>query len=148
MRKNLARSVCKRYDTDGVVIPSNMRLKVFTTADVDNHDVKKTCNLSRDEFHGTSITMTNHLSEENMGEERLPITFDNDIDGKTLVKLPDHYSVVHPVELNVYYLTPEQGSLHPNQNQVQSAVVKDLAWLNHVSLVDFGGNTLEECLRM
>ena len=100
VRKMLALSVCKHYENYGVVIPSNMRLNVFTTADVDNHDVK---NNSRDEFHGTSVTMTNHRSKENMGNECAPIAFDNNIDHKTQVKLPYHYSIVQPVDLKDDY---------------------------------------------
>ena len=133
VRKKLALSVCQRYENDGVVIPSNMKLNVFTTADVDNHDVKKSCNLSRDEFHGTSITMTNHLSQENMGAERPHITFDDDININNHVKLPDHYAVVHPVDLNNDYVLTPVAEARPNQDQVHHAVEKDLSWLKHVS---------------
>ena len=90
--KKLALITCKQYEDDKVVVPTN----VLTTADVDNHDVKKSCNFSWDEFHGTSITMTNHLSHDDMGDERFPITFDDGIDMTAQVVLPNHYGVVHP----------------------------------------------------
>ncbi len=112
VRTELALSVSERYEADEVVIPSNMKFNVFTTVDVDNHDVTKSCNLSRDEFHGTSITMTNHLSKKNMGDERHAIRIDGDSNKKP--KLPDHYTIVHPAEINnndKYQLEPSMQGL-------------------------------------
>ena len=105
VRKKLALSVCHRYETDGVVIPSNMLLNIFTTLDVDNHDVSKSCNLSRDEFHGTSITFTNHLTRDDMGMERQTITFDAGVPENMKVKVPDHFLVVHPADINLSHYT-------------------------------------------
>ena len=53
LNKAYAISVSKQIETEGVVVPTNMRRKVFTTSDLDNFDQKKKSNLSKDEFHGT-----------------------------------------------------------------------------------------------
>ena len=55
VKVQVARAVCKRHAEDEVVIPTNMRLSVFTTHDVDNLDSNKTGNLSRGDFHGTLL---------------------------------------------------------------------------------------------
>ena len=67
MKAAIARSVCKKIKETGVVVPTNMHSGVFTTGDFDHLDHKKRSNLSNAEFHGCAITMTNHLSKENMG---------------------------------------------------------------------------------
>ena len=38
IKTDIARAVCARHSQDGVVLPTNSRLKVFTTHDVDNLD--------------------------------------------------------------------------------------------------------------
>ena len=55
----VTRSVYKRIEEDGVVLPTNMCSGVFTSGYMDNLDHKKTSNLSNDEFHGMAITLTN-----------------------------------------------------------------------------------------
>ena len=66
VKSQVAHAVCKRHAEDGVVLPTNLRLSVFTTHDVDNLDSNKTGNLSHGDFHGTCITATNHLSKETL----------------------------------------------------------------------------------
>ncbi len=61
VKRCLARAVCARHAQDGVVIPTNSRLKVFTTHDVDNIDSNAHGNFSLDEFHGYVLSVTNHL---------------------------------------------------------------------------------------
>ena len=55
----------KQFARDGVVLPTNIRSGVFVTFDVDNLDNKNQGNFSHDEFHGTAISVTNHLSHNN-----------------------------------------------------------------------------------
>jgi len=62
VRKGLAISVSKRFAEDGVVLPSNIKRRVFTTAAVDNIDES-----GRTELHGTAISLTNHITHENTG---------------------------------------------------------------------------------
>ena len=40
VKLKIAQAVCARHACDGVVLPSNSRLNVFTTHDVDNFDIK------------------------------------------------------------------------------------------------------------
>ena len=51
-------------------------------------------NFSNDEFHGTAISVTNHLSGDNLGIERPSVILDSK-DTSTL-QLPEFYSVVQP----------------------------------------------------
>ena len=131
----VARSVCKRIEEDGVVLPTNMRSGVFTTGDFDNLDHKKTSNLSNDEFHGVAISLTNHLSQENMGVTREPVTIDP-TDTST-PKLPDYYVIVPPMDLTGGELfvprDVDTRTVRPAHDRIPGSQGRDEAWLDHVS---------------
>ena len=136
VKRAVARAVCKRHVEDGIVLPTNLRRNVFVTYDVDNIDSHNQGNFSQDEFHGTALSATNHLSMANQGEERPPIQLD--FSDTSVPKLPDSYAIVHPVELdNNSLFVPRniQGKLRPSHNRVQGAIIKDEAWMIHVSKV-------------
>ena len=50
VKRGVARAVCARSAQDGIVVPSNSRVNVFTTHDVDNIDSTAQGNLSMSEF--------------------------------------------------------------------------------------------------
>ena len=60
----------------GVVLPTISRLKIFTTHDVNKINSKSQGNFILDEFHGYTLGVTNHLSSDNQGEQRAPMTLD------------------------------------------------------------------------
>ena len=133
VKLQVANAVCKRHAEDGVVLPTNIRLSVFTTHDVDNLDSNKTGNLSRGDFHGTCITATNHLSKDNCGVRRPAITFDHTTNSKP--KLSDRYATVPPVEMkndDVFVPRRGDGKVRPTKSLVSGAEIKDEAWISHV----------------
>ena len=76
VKLDIARAVCARHAEDGVVVPTNSRMNVFTTYDVDNLVGSAKGNYSMDEFHGYALSVTNHLSHDNLGQKRAPIKLD------------------------------------------------------------------------
>ena len=129
----IARAVCKRHAEDGVVLPSNLRRGVFVTYDVDNLDSHSKGNFSWDEFHGTALSATNHLSWDNNGVARPPIRIDSS--DTAVPQLPDSYVIVHLVdtyENHVIFAPKLQGRVRPTLNQVAAAKLKDEAWMAHV----------------
>ena len=136
VKLQVANAVCKRHAEDGVVLPTNIRLSVFTTHDVDNLDSNKTGNLSRGDFHGTCITATNHLSKDNCGVRRPAITLDHTTNSKP--KLSDRYATVPPVEMkndDVFVPRRGDGKVRPTKSLVSGAEIKDEAWISHVDKV-------------
>lgn len=55
------------------MVPTNSRMKVFNTHDVDNLDSKSQGNFLQSEFHGDTLSVTNHLSHDNLEVKRPPI---------------------------------------------------------------------------
>ena len=66
----LGETVIKQYVED-VVCPPVLRKGLFTTAAVDNIDHNPTATAASTSFHGTSISMFQHPSKDNPGEERV-----------------------------------------------------------------------------
>ena len=96
IRRSIAQAVVKQFARDGVVLPTNIRSGVFVTFDVDNLDNKNQGNFSHDEFHGTAISVTNHLSHNNHRVKRP--AFQLDPSDTCVPQLPETYSVVQPAE--------------------------------------------------
>ena len=106
-----------------------MRKNVFTPTDLDNIDLHKRSNLPMDKFHGTLITVTNHLSCENLGEPKANISF-TDLNIVSKPELPASYSVVPPAELNVNADVLLKRTDDPvRHDRISGAVVKDCAWI-------------------
>ena len=144
VKRGIARAVCARHAEDGVVLPTNIRHKVFTTHDVDNIDSKAQGNFSLDEFHGYALSVTNHLSHGNLGEKRAPIKLDT-TDTST-PKLPDAYMIQPPVELtHTDVFAPRLGNSEVRPScDVRGAKVKDEAWMAHVTRVLKQGNVAKD----
>ena len=133
--KSLAAAVREKMRINGVVIPSNMRKNVFTTADMDNIDQHKQSNLSKVEFHGTLITLTNHISHGNPGVHMEPLDISKG-DHSERSQLPDYYAIVPPAELDYntdVILEKTDQPVRPPSDRIQLAKAKDLTWIQHAS---------------
>ena len=53
--------VCREYQTKGLVRPIGIAGSVFTTAAIDNIDHNPSSSTSKNYFHGTSISLFQHL---------------------------------------------------------------------------------------
>ena len=71
VRMGFAQAVSKRWAEDGVVVPSNAKRKVLVTNAADNLDEPR-----HFEYHGTAITLTSHVSDNNMREDPPPLSLD------------------------------------------------------------------------
>ena len=138
VKLDIARAVCARHAEDGcVVVPTNCRMNVFTTHDVDNLDGRAKGNYSMDEFRGYALSVTNHLSHDNLGQKRAPIKLDPT--DKSTLKLPDSYMIQPSVELNqndIFAPRCATGKVRPQADvHMHNAEVKDEAWMSHVSTI-------------
>ena len=134
IKRSMAQAVVKQFVNDGVVLPTNICKDVFVTFDMDNLDSKNQGNFSQDEFHGTAISVTNHLSRDNLGVERPCVQIDPA--DTSLPQLPDSYSVVQPAELtrnDLFVPSSPDLDCRPSHNQLHGAKVKDESWMAHVS---------------
>lgn len=110
----LCRMVVKRAEEEKVVCPSNLRKNLFTTAAIDNFDVRATSLSGKGEFHGTSISIFQHPTREEAGEIRTFRTNYMDVkDGgeRSVPELPDCYASVPDCVLPCQQPIPPESSL-------------------------------------
>ena len=107
VRKNFAKAVSKRWAEDGVVVPTNIKRGVFVTSAVDNLDESGRC-----EFHGTAMTLTSHLTHDNMGEDPPPLCLD--LLEESPVQLPNDYA-------NVPYVDEYAGDINLSSTEKELA---------------------------
>ena len=91
---NLANSVCERYESEELVYPPQLRKNVFTTAAMDNLDHNPSSTTAIDSFHGTAISLTNHVSHECRGESPSDIRINDTPQQMKIADLPYSYSFV------------------------------------------------------
>ena len=90
----------------------------------------------RDEFHGTALSVPNHMSIENQGELRAAIQAN--FSDKSVPELPNSYAIIHPVELgNNHVFVPRRitSQVRPSHSLVQGAKMNDELWMAHVNSV-------------
>ena len=62
-----ANRVIEIYEHDNVVCPTNLRNGLFTTGNLDNIDHNLSSTSAQSSFHGTAISLTQHVSLDNSG---------------------------------------------------------------------------------
>uniref|UniRef100_A0A1X7VHL6 Uncharacterized protein n=1 Tax=Amphimedon queenslandica TaxID=400682 RepID=A0A1X7VHL6_AMPQE len=67
---DIGKSICDQFETDGVVCSHKLRQGVFTTAAVDNINYNPSFTTSKESFHGTGISLIQHLCHDNKGNGR------------------------------------------------------------------------------
>ena len=131
VRKSFAKAVSKRWAEDGVVVPTNMKRRVFVTSAVDNLDESGHC-----EFHGTTMTLTSHSTHDNMGEDPPPLSLDPH-EG-TPVQLPNDYGIVPYVDEYAGYIKLPQMDkelARPTFDESLQTGTPEKAWLEHLYAV-------------
>ena len=66
----LGEEAVRKYVEDGLVCPTVLRRRLFTMAAMDNIDHNPTATTAATSFHGTSISVFQHQTKDDKGEER------------------------------------------------------------------------------
>ncbi|KAJ7384068.1 hypothetical protein OS493_024082 [Desmophyllum pertusum] len=130
-----ANSVCSRFEQDGVVCPPKLRGNLFTTGALDNIDHNPSATTAKDSFHGTAISLMQHPTNDNCGNERGVNVIDENVAPQRRVKdLPNDYKNVPPVVLktNDPVIPKLIGPIMPQLAENASSLSKQLDWLNKV----------------
>ena len=106
----ITRTLCQKYEQDGLVCPPTLKEGLFTTAAIDNIDHNPSSSTAKSSFHGTSISIFQYTDESDP-----PMQFSHDPTGvmkATTNKLPDFYTNIAPTKGG----KTEPPALHPNED--------------------------------
>ena len=94
----MANGIIDQFEADCVVCPIVLRERVFTTGNLNNLDHDPTSTSALTAFHGTALSMTQHITDETPGTERhLDRASPNEKSKSKLVKpLMESYTQVPP----------------------------------------------------
>lgn len=95
----LANMLIAQYEMDGVVCPSPLQKGLFTVGAYDNIDHNPSSTTSKESFHGTGISIFQHVNNSSEGQARPTRTL-QDASLCTLQPLPLSYADVPPGALH------------------------------------------------
>lgn len=134
---DVTNSVCLMYKEEGVVFPSELLSNAFITAAVDNIDHKTSSTTSLDYFHGTTISLSQHPREGQLGIKRDPSIITGLVTNEKISHLPAEFTNVHPAVMpkkdSVVPLA--YGPAQPVPMPSSGIPIKQKAWLENVRKV-------------
>ena len=133
----LGEAVVAQYVEDGVICPPVLRKQLFTTAAVDNIYHNPTATTAQTSFHGTSVSIFQHPSTENAGDEREPLKLKSEMKVKKVPELPEAYTNIRPAYIaqNPNPLPVASPSL-PAPELISSHLKEEYYWLEEVFLTE------------
>ncbi|KAJ8415350.1 hypothetical protein AAFF_G00423300 [Aldrovandia affinis] len=121
---------------DGVVCPPVLRKGLFTTSAMDNIDHNPTATTATTSFHGTSVSVFQHPTKEDKGEECGQLKF-GEKKVKTVPELPDSFTNVRPAFFTKKKPSPPQsGVTHPDTSLLRPQLAMEYEWLEKVTVTD------------
>ena len=121
---SLGNALLSTNEKEGVMVPMNWKLGLFTTASLDNIDVQIKSSLSTTCLHGTAASLNQHPNHQNKGKCREQVG--REIEKVLLCMLPDLYSDVPPFHL------PNKVALLQNKD-LPTAMEENKGWLKNKS---------------
>ena len=107
---DIANTVCASYESEGVVCLPKLKSSLFTTAAVDNIDHNPSSTTAQDSFHGTTISLVQHPTDNESGTEREQPTIQSSAkSSKTVAALPSSFTEVAPASLKTDAVSSPQS---------------------------------------
>ena len=120
-------------------------MHLFTT--VDNIDHNPTSTTAQDSFHGTGISLFQHLSAENPGTIRTSIDISHAVSSsKSVCKLPEAYTEVAPIIAPAKHpqVSATTVNIQPDGGTFNSSFKNEVKWLENSSNVICNQERLKE----
>eukprot|EP00112_Aurelia_sp_Birch-Aquarium-sp1_P002960 Seg1330.2 transcript_id=Seg1330.2/GoldUCD/mRNA.D3Y31 product="hypothetical protein" protein_id=Seg1330.2/GoldUCD/D3Y31 len=134
IENTMVRSLCTKFDEEGVVCPPNLAKSAFTTSAYDNLDHDPSSTTAKEAFHGTGISIFQHPDDRNTGQCRDSTYYKDDGLRKQKANLPEEYSTIKPMMMkNKNPPIPENGSWKLTEVGSLNEVMKyGTTWLDSV----------------
>jgi len=130
--------VLEEYDRTGVVCPPNLKQGLFTTGNLDNIDHNPSSVTSKDDFHGTAISVTQHVFQDTPMTEHVNLPLQSTKDRKVNA-LPEKYKDIQPTivktktsQTTIVYGCEPQPPMTTENNE-QCLIQSQLQWLQHAA---------------
>ena len=133
----LGHAAVGKYIEEGVVCPSILRKRLFTTAAMDNIDHNPTATTATTSFHGTSMSLFQYPTQADEGEKREPFQV-RDVSVKKVPELPETFTNIHPAAFTSKNPSPTRVD-NPTNIETDQACLKladEIEWIDKVSVTE------------
>ena len=131
LENNIAFTMCKQFESDGIVCPSILRKGLVTIGAIDNIDHNPSSATAHSSFHGTGITITQFPTLDAMGDGRELVQFTGGAT-ESCGSLPLSYSTVPSVSLDASKASVPEKNYTISDVDLDRCMVKEDAWLKQV----------------
>ena len=131
----LANRVCNFYHNENVVCPPHLKSGLFTTGAVDNIDHNTSSRSAKDTFHGTAISLTQHPTIAEPGNNRgLTAIYDNNTSTTKIRHLPEAYTEITPAGLvsSEYTVPKTHHAISPGRDVINNVLDEEDSWLEQM----------------
>ena len=128
----LGDATVSKYVEEGVVCPPVLRKGLFTTAVMDNIDHNPSATTATTSFHGTSISIFQHPTKENTGQERQQLKFEPE-KVRSVPELPDTFTNISPASFQTKNPVPPNTAIpKPPTDILGPQLALEYQWLDKV----------------
>ena len=145
---DIANTVIDQYEDDGVVCPAILK-GLFTLGNLDNLDHNPTSTSAHTAFHGTALSMTQHVTDESVDLEHhwnRPLLHEGIEKSKTIKPLMESYCEIPPAALPVDKPSPRNTSGNTTaqcarleSDEAQVSWLREVVQLLQKDQLDHGG---------
>ena len=129
IQDSIGQQLLEKYDRKKIVCPYTLKPDLFTFGATDNVDHNPTSSTATSSFHGTSVSIFQHLENEDE-MVKVPFTLEKS-QKKTAIKLPDYYTDIEPTN-NGKPEPPQVTLVALSSSNISHG---DFEWLNNVNLL-------------
>ena len=130
VENSLGSSICKRFEDEGIVCPSQLRKGLFTVGALDNIDHNLSSTTTQGSFHGTGISIFQFPTVSNYGICRDPLVILSDLNS-TEYSLPESYTNIPAVTCKINELALPQVRCTEIEGHLARAKKEELKWTDH-----------------
>ena len=128
LANGVGQSVVETFERNGVVCPFNLKKGTFTSSAIDNIDHNPTAASAKSSFHGTSISLFQHSSNQGIPQENVVMLKQK---VNKISPLPEHYTNVKPASFTEQP-SPPKHDIPDLPSSIEPYLDNQYLWLNKV----------------
>ena len=97
IQATITKQMCEKYKQEDIVCPPSLTKGLFTTAAINNIDHNPSSATAKTSFHGTSISIFQHLESKNTINKVLKISSESEL-SSLKPSLPKHFTEISPIK--------------------------------------------------
>ena len=138
IQTSIASQLCAKFNKDGMVCPPTLQKGLFINAAIDNIDHDPSSTGAKSSFHGTSISVFQHVESETIDYNRFKLELD--VEGEPSLCLPKSYTDIMPL-ICIHPKYPVNNQPHQMSKNTSQVTSEASEWINALGDICQDSNT-------